>query len=102
MGFTAYTIVVRWHLCGPDAALHERNDERLLAESRDRATAIGDCFLGRRNQAVELAERHDIDGFLLTRDLGMSKLYGLFASIRSSDQNFVLEREHRTMRDMAL
>ena len=102
MAFSAYTIVLLWHVFAAEATLHELNDGRIKAETQHRATAISDFFQERRNQAVELAENHDIETFLLNKALGMSMQYGLIASLDAIDQRFAHEKEHRTIRGIPL
>ena len=100
--FALYCSVLLWHVFGAQAALQELNNERLTSQARYRAIAIGDALQDRKRMAADLAQSHEIEAFLLNRDLGMSMQYGLGASLDGIDQRFKREREGVILRDRKL
>jgi signal transduction histidine kinase/ActR/RegA family two-component response regulator len=100
--FALYCSVLLWHVFGAQAALQELNNERLTSQARYRAIAIGDALQDRQRMAADLAQSHEIEAFLVNRDLGMSMQYGLGASLDGIDQRFKREREGVILRDRKL
>ncbi len=100
--FALYCSVLFWHVFDAQAALQELHNERVTSQARYRAIAIGDALQDRQRMAFDLAQSHEIEAFLLNRDLGMSMQYGLWASFDGIDQRFKREREGLILRDRKL
>jgi len=63
------------------AQLRAAAETRVLAESRQLASVLGDALANQRAFVRHVAESHEIDTFLVNRALGMSMRYGLAGSL---------------------
>jgi signal transduction histidine kinase/CheY-like chemotaxis protein len=96
--FCAYTVVLLWNVFGAQALLRSTTDTRLAADSQRRASAISDFMAIRRSDAMELAESHDIEAYLVNKALGMSLQYGLIANLDAIDQSFRRRKAQKLLR----
>ena len=84
--FAVYALVLMWNTVQSQAQLRQAADARLVADSKRRATALGEQLSQRRDAVVELAAVHELQVFLTNRALGMSPRYGLDASLGALEQ----------------
>ena len=96
--FCAYTLVLLWNVFNAQDLLRSSADARLVADSQRRATAVADFVAERRNSAVDLAESHEIEAYLLNLALGMSLQYGLNTNLDAIEQRFRRHVEQKTLR----
>jgi len=102
IAFCLYTLVLLWNVFAAQALLRSSADDRLVADGNRRAAAIGDFLVDRRNETVDLAESHEIEGYLVNRALGMSLQYGLIANLDAIDQRFRRKQEQKVIRGTPL
>jgi len=100
--FCLYTLVLLWNVFGAQALLRSSADARLVADGQRRAAAIGDFLVDRRNETVDLAESHEIEGYLINKALGMSLQYGLIANLDAIDQRFRRKQAQKVIRGTPL
>jgi len=81
-------MVLLWNAFRTQEQLKSAADARLIASSLRKATAVGDFVAERRNGVAELAERHEIETYLINKALGMSPRYGLNANLDAVEERF--------------
>ncbi|WP_296806410.1 response regulator [Thiocapsa sp.] len=100
--FCVYTIVLLWNVFTAQDLLRSAADARLVADSQRRAIAVADFTAERRNSAVDLAESHEIEAYLVNHALGMSLQYGLNTNLDAIEQRFRRHVEQKTLRGSPL
>ncbi|NCC28612.1 MAG: hybrid sensor histidine kinase/response regulator, partial [Gammaproteobacteria bacterium] len=100
--FCAYTLILLWNVFTAQNLLRSAADARLIADSQRRAIAVSDFTADRRNSAVDLAESHEIEAYLINLALGMSLQYGLNANLDAIEQRFRRHVEQKTLRGSPL
>ncbi|SDW77508.1 hybrid sensor histidine kinase/response regulator [Thiocapsa roseopersicina] len=100
--FCVYTLVLLWNVFTAQDLLRAAADARLVADSQRRAIAVGDFTADRRNSAVDLAESHEIEAYLINLALGMSLQYGLNTNLDAIEQRFRRHVEQKTLRGSPL
>jgi signal transduction histidine kinase/DNA-binding response OmpR family regulator len=98
VAFCGYAVVLLWNVFEAQTLLRSTTDARLVADSQRRAATIGDFMTYRRGDAVELAESHDIESYLVNKALGMSLQYGLIANLDAIDQSFRRRKAQKVLR----
>ena len=86
--FCGYAALLLWNVFGAQSLLRSAADARLVADATRRAAAIGNYTVERRNEVSELAQSHDIEAYLINKDLGMSVRYGLVGNMAAIDERF--------------
>ena len=100
--FCVYTLILLWNIFAAQDLLRSAADTRLVADSQRRAIAVTDFTAERRNSAVDLAESHEIEAYLINLALGMSLQYGLNANLDAIEQRFRRHCEQKTLRGSPL
>ncbi|NCC28794.1 MAG: hybrid sensor histidine kinase/response regulator, partial [Gammaproteobacteria bacterium] len=100
--FCVYTLVLLWNVFTAQDLLRSSADARLVADSQRRAIAVANFIAERRNSAVDLAESHEIEAYLINLALGMSLQYGLNTNLDAIEQRFRRHREQKTLRGSPL
>lgn len=88
--FAAYSAGLLWNAFEAQREVRAEVDARLAADSLRRATIIGDAAANFRNEAIRLADSHEINSFLANRALGMSLRYGLMENLGAIEAKFRL------------
>ena len=96
--FIFYSSVLLWNGFRSTEQLRAAADARFVADSMRRASAITDVLDERRNDALELAEGHEIETFLINKALGMSLRYGLSSNLDDIETRFHLLVSQKTAR----
>jgi len=91
-------MVLLWNAFRTQEQLKSATDLRLIASSVRKATAVGDFVAERRNGVAELAERHEIETYLINKALGMSPRYGLNANLDAVEERFRHQVAQKTVR----
>lgn len=77
--------------------LYAAAEARLRAESEQTATLIGDFLVEQESFAVDLAQIHEIDTFLVNKALGMSMRYGLNVNLSAVRESFRHKLEQKRL-----
>lgn len=96
--FCIYTIVLLWNVFTAQDLLRSAAEARLVTDSQRRTIAVSEFIADRRNSAVDLAESHEIEAYLINLALGMSLQYGLNANLDAIEQRFRRHVEQKTLR----
>jgi signal transduction histidine kinase/CheY-like chemotaxis protein len=96
--FCVYTFVLLSNVFTAQDLLRSAADARLVADSQRRAIAVSEFAADRRNSAVDLAESHDIEAYLINLALGMSLQYGLNANLDAIERHFRRHVEQKVLR----
>jgi signal transduction histidine kinase/DNA-binding response OmpR family regulator len=96
--FCVYTLVLLWNVFTAQDLLRSAADARLVTDSQRRAIAVSEFIADRRNSAVDLAESHEIEAYLINLALGMSLQYGLNTNLDAIEQRFRRHVEQKTLR----
>ncbi len=96
--FCVYTFVLLWNVFTAQDLLRSAADARLVTDSQRRAIAVSEFIADRRNSAVDLAESHEIEAYLINQALGMSLQYGLNTNLDAIEQRFRRHVEQKTLR----
>ncbi len=91
-------MVLLWNAFRAQQQLKSAADLRLIASSVRKAAAVGDFVAERRNGVAELAERHEIETYLINKALGMSPRYGLNANLDAVEERFRHQVAQKTVR----
>ncbi len=86
--FTIYVVLLLANAYRSQDLLRKAAEARLLADSRQLTAVVGDFLDEQRNFAVNLAESHEIETFLINKALGMSIRYGLNVNLESIETSF--------------
>ncbi len=100
--FCVYTLVLLWNVFTAQDLLRAAADARLVADSQRRAIAVADFTAERRYSAIDLAESHEIEAYLINLALGMSLQYGLNTTLDAIEQRFRRHHEQKTLRGSPL
>jgi len=84
--FCVYSLVLLWSAFQSQQQLRLAADARLVADSKRRATALGDIVSRQLALARELAGLHELRTYQHNKALGMSPRYGLDASLEAVEQ----------------
>ena len=88
VGFCVYALALLGYAFHSRHQLQAAADARLLADSKRRATVLGEVAEQRRDDVARLASLHEIATYLTNEALGMSPRYGLNASLDAVEQRF--------------
>jgi signal transduction histidine kinase/ActR/RegA family two-component response regulator len=88
IAFSVYSVILLWNIFESQNQLRASRQERVLADSQRRATALGDVMAQRLIEVKDLAASPELEAFLVNRDLGMSMQYGLATSLSGIDSRF--------------
>jgi len=97
LGFCVYALALVGYAFQSRQQLQTAADARLLADSKRRATMLGEVAEQRRDEVARLASIHEIATYLTNKALGMSPRYGLNASLDAVEQRFagVIANSHQ-------
>ncbi|MBL8307320.1 MAG: response regulator [Rubrivivax sp.] len=84
--FCVYSLLLLWNTFQSQQQLRLAADARLVADSKRRATALGDLVAHQVAMARDLAELHELRSYQHNLALGMSPRYGLDASLEAVSQ----------------
>ncbi len=84
--FCVYSLLLLSNTFQSQQQLRLAADARLVADSKRRATALGDLVAGQMALARDLAELHELRSYQHNLALGMSPRYGLDASLDALEQ----------------
>ena len=92
-----YVMLLLANVYQSQAQLRSAAEMRLLADKRQTAAVLGDVLEEQKNDALNIAESHEIETFLINQALGMSMRYGLNANLYSIEERLRRKLEQRTM-----
>lgn len=95
--FSFYLVLLLGNAFRSQAQLRSAAESRLLAENRQIAVLIGDYFAEEKNFALNVAESHEIQTFLINKALGMSLHYGLNANLDAIEEGFRRKLAQKTV-----
>jgi signal transduction histidine kinase/DNA-binding response OmpR family regulator len=95
--FSTYSVVLLWDAFQSKEQLKAAADARLIADSKRRASALGDFAAELRSTTQGLAEVHEVRTYLINKALGMSPRYGLNANLDAIEQRFRSELDGRKL-----
>ncbi len=96
--FFGYSLLLLWNGFHSNEQLRVAANARLSADNVRRASTLNDFATERWIGAVELSEIHEIQTYLINKDLGMSPQYGLNASLDAIEERFQHIAEQKIFR----
>ncbi len=88
IAFSVYSIILLWNVFESQSQLRASRQERVIADSQRRASALGEVMAQRLIEVKDLAASPELETYLVNRDLGMSMQYGLATSLSGIDSRF--------------
>ncbi len=88
IAFSVYSVILLWNIFESQSQLRASRQERVIADSQRRASALGDVMAQRLIEVKDLAASPELETYLVNRDLGMSMQYGLATSLSGIDSRF--------------
>ncbi|NEX19488.1 EAL domain-containing protein [Thiorhodococcus mannitoliphagus] len=86
--FSFYLLLLLTNVYHSQRQLRAAAEARLLAESQQTATLIGDLLADQESFVIDLAKIHEIGTFLVNNALGMSMRYGLSTNLAAIEERF--------------
>ncbi len=86
--FSLYLLLLLTNAYQSQRQLRAAAETRLLAESQQTATLMGDFLANQEGFVRDLAEIHEIETYLVNKALGMSIRYGLNANLSAIEETF--------------